>query len=58
VNVEDNSGGCGEKYAVLIVSKVLFFPLNSDGRSDSKDWTMICQDFEGKTTLARHRMGI
>ncbi|KAF8460345.1 bola-like protein [Russula ochroleuca] len=34
VNVEDNSGGCGEKYAVLIVSK----------------------DFEGKTTLARHRM--
>jgi hypothetical protein len=23
VNVEDNSGGCGEKYSVLIVSKVL-----------------------------------
>jgi stress-induced morphogen len=22
VNVEDNSGGCGEKYSVLIVSKV------------------------------------
>ncbi|KAF8486918.1 bola-like protein [Russula ochroleuca] len=34
VNVEDNSGGCGEKYSVLIVSK----------------------EFEGKTTLARHRM--
>ncbi|KAH9993058.1 bola protein [Russula vinacea] len=34
VNVEDNSGGCGEKYSVLIVSK----------------------DFEGKTTLARHRI--
>ena len=25
VNVEDNSGGCGEKYSVLIVSKVLLF---------------------------------
>lgn len=23
VEVEDNSGGCGEKYSVLIVSKVL-----------------------------------
>ena len=23
VEVQDNSGGCGEKYAVLIVSKVL-----------------------------------
>ncbi|KAH9993063.1 bola-like protein [Russula vinacea] len=34
VNVEDNSGGCGEKYFVLIVS----------------------EEFEGKTTLARHRM--
>ncbi|KAI9439465.1 bola protein [Russula earlei] len=34
VEVEDNSSGCGEKYAVLIVSK----------------------EFEGKTTLARHRM--
>ncbi|KAI0275983.1 bola-like protein [Russula aff. rugulosa BPL654] len=34
VEVEDNSGGCGEKYSVLIVSK----------------------EFEGKTTLARHRM--
>jgi stress-induced morphogen len=40
VNVEDNSGGCGEKYSVLIVSKVLFFSLNSDGRTDSNDWTM------------------
>lgn len=25
VEVEDNSGGCGEKYSVLIVSKVLYF---------------------------------
>jgi hypothetical protein len=41
VKVEDNSGGCGEKYAVLIVSKVLqFFPLKFDAHSNSDDWTM------------------
>jgi stress-induced morphogen len=26
VNVEDNSGGCGEKYFVLIVSEVAAIP--------------------------------
>ena len=42
VNVEDNSGGCGEKYSVLIVSKVLLFqvPFYSYGRSDSNDRMM------------------
>ena len=41
VNVEDNSGGCGEKYFVLIVSKVVsFFPLKFDALSNSDDWTM------------------
>ena len=28
VNVEDNSGGCGEKYSVLIVSEVAAIPSN------------------------------
>jgi stress-induced morphogen len=27
VEVEDNSGGCGEKFSVLIVSKVLFIQI-------------------------------
>ena len=29
VEVQDKSGGCGEKYSVLIVSKVLFFQLDN-----------------------------
>ena len=42
VNVEDNSGGCGEKYSVLIVSEVLRFrPLISTLTPMTERW-IIC----------------
>lgn len=54
LEIQDQSSGCGESYSIVLVSEV---------SSHNKLSTMIlhtnfsCQDFEGKSTLVRHRKG-
>lgn len=54
LEIQDQSSGCGDSYAIVLVSEV---------SSHNKSSTMIlhtnfrCQVFEEKTTLARHKMG-
>jgi stress-induced morphogen len=63
MDVEDKSNGCGNSYFVLIVSKVVNQTLITAYSTDqlTLNYDMLyffVQEFEGKTTLARHRMGI
>lgn len=51
LEIVDESSGCGENYAVFIVSPVSGFT------SVSKHKLTKAQDFDGKSTLARHRLG-
>jgi stress-induced morphogen len=60
IEVEDNSSGCGDNFSVLIVSRVMHM-LSSSLLTTALNCDMIfllTQEFEGKTMLARHRMGI
>lgn len=53
LEIEDQSSGCGENYAIILVSEVR--PLYSH-IEDQFDKLLITQAFEGKSTLARHRL--
>jgi len=59
LEIEDTSSGCGENYSVFIVSTVSHseIPVTQQrGLGQLKCFTTF-QAFEGKTTLARHRLG-
>ena len=49
LDIEDQSSGCGENYAIILVSEVSRAPTRLCSLADDH------QAFEGKTTLARHR---
>ncbi|TFY63907.1 hypothetical protein EVJ58_g2965 [Rhodofomes roseus] len=51
LDIIDQSNGCGENYAVFVVS-----PVSRSYRAKKEDrLRRVCQAFEGKNTLARHR---
>lgn len=60
IEVEDNSSGCGDNFYVLIVSRVIHMLSYSflTAALNCDIIFLLTQEFEGKTTLARHRMGI
>ena len=51
LQIEDQSSGCGESYSVLLVSEVRTLPFPID-----HPVKVHPQAFEGKTTLARHKL--
>jgi len=54
LEIEDQSSGCGQNYAIVLVSEVRgYISFVSLCKSESTRE----QAFEGKTTLARHRLG-
>ena len=59
LEIEDQSSGCGESYAIILVSPVRLFlsSLISPCCACSLISVRTSQAFEGKNTLARHRMG-
>lgn len=52
LQIEDQSSGCGENYAITLVSEVCISTSISHTLLTTK-W--LQKAFEGKTTLARHR---
>lgn len=51
LEIEDQSSGCGDNYAIILVSDVRILP------SSSRLAFISFQAFQGMSTLARHRMG-
>ena len=52
LEIQDHSSGCGENYAIVLVS-----PVSYTSRSFIMVGTLTLQAFEGKSTLTRHRLG-
>lgn len=50
LEIEDVSSGCGESYSILLVSDV------SKLKRPRCHYSQGFQDFEGKSTLQRHRL--